>query len=119
MISEILDVIGEFSNSYFLLAVGRQPTRRKFLRDGGIGKVLEQVLETGGDFRMLFSIRRLYPDPEVPILRAVNTKNPSLLRKVCTIWDSRYSNDGYTMSFYSSFAFGLEILLTDEKTRIH
>lgn len=83
-----------------------------------VGKVLEQVLETGGDFRMLFSIKEMYPDPNVPIVKAVNTKDPSHLRKVCTIWNSRYSIDGYILSFQSSFTFGLETLVADEETMI-
>jgi hypothetical protein len=121
MIPEILDTIGEFAGTYFLLAMGRKPSSRQLLRDGGICKVLEQILGTGGDFRMLFSVREMYPDldPEIPILKAINTKDPILCRRVCTIWDTWYSNLGYTISYYASFTWGLENLQTDEKTRIH
>lgn len=119
MVPEILDAIGEFAGTYFLLAVGRRPSSRQLLRDGGVGKVLEHVLETGGDFRMLSSVREMYPDPEIPILKAVNTGSPTLCHRVCTIWGTRYSNIGYSTSYYTSFTWGLENLQTDENTRIH
>jgi hypothetical protein len=119
MIPEILDTIGEFAGTYFSLAVGRKPSSRQLLHDGGVGKVLEQILETGGDFRMLFSVRQMYPDPELPILKAINTRDPILCHRVCTTWNTWYSNIGYSTSYYTSFAWGLDNLQTDEKTRIH
>ncbi|SAM02941.1 hypothetical protein [Absidia glauca] len=119
MIPEILDLIGQFAGTYFLLAVGRKPSSRQLLRDGGIPTVLEQILKTGGDIRMLYLVKDIYPDPELPIVKAVLTMDPFLARRICTIWDTWYSDIGYGISFHLSFTWGLKNLQPDEKTRIH
>jgi hypothetical protein len=119
MIPEILDLIGQFAGTYFLLAVGRKPTSRQLLRDGGIPTVLEQILKTGGDIRMLYLVKDIYPDPELAIIKAVFAMDPFLARRICTIWDSWYSDTGYGISYHFSFTWGLKNLQPDEKTRIH
>lgn len=91
MVPEILDVIGEYAGTYFLLAVGRAPTRRQLLRDGGICRVLEQILETGGDIRMLLTVKELCPDPDLALIKAVWTRDPFLILRVRIVWNRWYS----------------------------
>ncbi|ORY97072.1 hypothetical protein BCR42DRAFT_399158 [Absidia repens] len=96
MVPEILDLIGEFAGTWFLLVVNRNPSPRQVLRDGGIGLILDYVLmKMGGDYRMLFHLRDM----------------------VCTVWMSRYSPRGYADAFYSSFTWGLNYVHTDEKSK--
>lgn len=112
MILEILDAIGEFAGTYFLLAVNRKPTPRLLLRDGGVCKILEEVLETGGDIQMLYSIREMYPDSDLAIVKAVKTQNPHLVSRVCAVWNTWHSDIGYSISYQLSFTWGVNNLQT-------
>lgn len=51
---------------------------------------------------------------EVAIYKGVKTKNPSLVKRICIIWESWYSPPGYTLAVEFPFIWGIEHIQTDE-----
>lgn len=110
---EILQLIASKS-TYLHIVFGLGVNKRIMFLEGGPGIVLETILKNGADIKCLLSIKRYIP-AKMAIAKAVLTKNISITKRVCDIWDSTMSYHAFMLSFINQFKWGVEHIQTKSK----
>lgn len=99
-------------------ALGLEPDARRMFLEGGPLSVLAFILNDGGDIKSLLRIKRYIPSG-MAIYQAIMTENISLIKRVCTVWQSKTSNAGFITSWHKGFVWGINNISPTQKLNQH
>ncbi|KAF9425593.1 hypothetical protein BGZ76_003173 [Entomortierella beljakovae] len=110
--AEIVERIFYFTDGYTMSALGIDSTSSDIFHysmflSGGPGIALSEIFRQGGDFRALFTIRKVIP-ADLAIAKAVATHDPKMLARVFAVWSTTQSDIGIYAAMVSDFRFGVD-----------
>lgn len=105
--TEVLREIISSAGSRMSFVLGIQPYRKQLFLEGGPSKILESILQIDADIKSLLNIKKYIP-ASVAILKALDTEDDQIAKRVCIMWDIWTSDNAFTISWDKRFLWGIE-----------